>query len=196
MSRRQSAGVSLDGIEHKNNWLTLAAGQSTYRDQGVCNNKGPQHPLCSPSSPQAAEVTESMIPQTARPAMTPSLWPPHAANANMHSLPYSEDWSQSVKPAPYALATCAYDPQPQTPLASTLIMKHSMSCRAFLASSLSKREMYRIMSQYMALHRFGSLRRCRCLWCACALCVQQGGLTENTGELRKTTATMYHLHAG
>lgn len=58
------------------------------------------------SSPHAAEVTESMIPQTARPAMTPSFWPPQAAKAKMHSLPYSDDWSQSVKPAPYAFATC------------------------------------------------------------------------------------------
>ena len=57
-------------------------------------------------SPLAAEVTESIMPQTAKPAITPLFWPAQAANAKMHSLPYSEDWSQSVRPAPYALATC------------------------------------------------------------------------------------------
>ncbi len=53
-------------------------------------------------------MTESMTPQTARPAVTPPLWPAQAANAKMHSLPYSEDMSQSVSPAPYALHTCPH----------------------------------------------------------------------------------------
>ena len=58
-------------------------------------------------APQAAEVTESMTPQMASPAVTPPSLPAQAANAKMHSLPYSEDMSQSVSPAPYALHTCA-----------------------------------------------------------------------------------------
>ena len=48
-----------------------------------------------------------MTPQMASPAVTPPLLPAQAANAKMHSLPYSEDMSQSVSPAPYALHTCA-----------------------------------------------------------------------------------------
>ena len=46
-------------------------------------------------------VADRMTPHMPRPAMTPSLAvPAHAAKMKMHSLPYMEELSWSVRPAP------------------------------------------------------------------------------------------------
>ncbi len=101
-------------------------------------------------APDAADVTDSSTPHTARPAITPPpCAPPQAANAKMPSLPNRlacapahavrgggvrgcgavpepggrRAWSQSVTPAPYALATANTGAMPKA--ASTM---YHLSC--------------------------------------------------------------------
>ena len=60
--------------------------------------------LKSNMRPAAADVVAMTTPQMASPEMTPPSAPPQAAKAKMHSLPYMDAMSQSVRPAAYALA--------------------------------------------------------------------------------------------